>query len=75
MLPNANGAACPRPVHRRLRPVASTLLAGILLVATGAATPGMAQHRGQHQGKGRKALRKGSTFHDSFPPNEAGPSQ
>ncbi|HKH95357.1 MAG TPA: DUF305 domain-containing protein, partial [Beijerinckiaceae bacterium] len=50
MLPNANGAACPRPVHRRLRPVASTLLAGILLVATGAATPGMAQHRGHHQG-------------------------
>ena len=50
MLPNANGAACARPVHRRLRPVASTLLAAILLVAAGAATPGMAQHRGHHQG-------------------------
>ena len=50
MLPNANGAACARPVHRRLRPVASTLLAAILLVAAGAGTPGMAQHRGHHQG-------------------------
>ena len=46
MLPNANGAASARPSKRQLRPAASTLLAGILLIATGAATPGMSQHRG-----------------------------
>ena len=49
MLPNANGAAFARPFHRQLRPAASTLFAAILLVATSAATPSMAQHQ-NHQG-------------------------
>jgi hypothetical protein len=55
MLPNANGAASARPFKRQLRPAASTLLAGILLIATGAATPGMSQHHGHRGHEGHVA--------------------
>ena len=51
MLPNANGAASARPIYRQRRPMASTLVAGFLLVAISPATPGMAQHQG-HGGHG-----------------------
>jgi uncharacterized protein (DUF305 family) len=55
MLPNANGAASARPFQRQLQPATSTLLAGFLLIATGAATPGMSQHHGHRAHEGHVA--------------------
>jgi hypothetical protein len=61
MLRNANGAASARPSRRQLRPVVSTVFAGVMLMATNAATPSMAQHHGHHGHQGHVAPKSQGT--------------